>query len=169
VRAGLLDVLHRDEADTAIIVVDHEQLLNAVLMEKPFGLFHVHVVFHRNQILGHQLGHGLLFIRREAHIPVGHDAYETARARLDHRDAGNAVMGHQPQRLGQTRAGIGGDRIDHHAGLKLLHLRDFGRLQFCIHVAVNDADTPGLGHGDREPGLGDRVHGGGQDRNIHGD
>ena len=40
VRIGdrLLDVLHGDQADAAIVVVDHQQLLDAVLVQQPLGL-----------------------------------------------------------------------------------------------------------------------------------
>ena len=40
VRIGdrLLDVLHRDQADAAILRVDHQQLLDAVLVQQPLGL-----------------------------------------------------------------------------------------------------------------------------------
>ena len=34
----LLDVLDRDEADAVIVVVDHQQLLDAVLMQQALGL-----------------------------------------------------------------------------------------------------------------------------------
>ena len=34
----LLDVLDRDEADAAVLVVDHQQLLDAVLVQQPLGL-----------------------------------------------------------------------------------------------------------------------------------
>ena len=40
VRIGdrLLDVLHGDQADAAVVVVDHQQLLDAVLVQQPLGL-----------------------------------------------------------------------------------------------------------------------------------
>ena len=40
VRIGdrLLDVLHRDQADAAVLVVDHQQLLDAVLVQQALGL-----------------------------------------------------------------------------------------------------------------------------------
>ena len=47
---------------------------------------------------------------------------------LHHRDAGNAVLPHQGERVGERRAGADGDRIDHHAGLELLDLPHLLRL-----------------------------------------
>ena len=38
VEAALLDVLDGDQADAAIVLVDDEQLLDAVLMQEPLGL-----------------------------------------------------------------------------------------------------------------------------------
>ena len=62
-----------------------------------------------------------------------------------------------------------GDRVHHHAGFELLHLRHLGGLRFGVEVAVDHADAAGLRHGDGEPRLGHRIHGGGQDRDMQAD
>ena len=54
--------------------------------------------------------------------------------------------------------------IDDHAAFELLHLAHLVGLVLGIEVAVDDAEAAGLGHGDGQPALGDRVHGGGDDR-----
>ena len=41
-----------------------------------------------------------------------------------------------------------------------------GGLRVGVEVAVDHADAAGLRHGDGEPRLGHRVHGGGQDRDM---
>ena len=69
------------------------------------------------------------FCRRvggKAHVAVGEDADELAgaavAAALDHRNAGNVVLLHQRQRVGERRVRLDGDRVHHHAGFELLHL-----------------------------------------------
>ena len=53
----LLDVLHRDQADAAVVLVDHQQLLDAVLVQQALGLVLADALAHRDQLLlGHQLG-----------------------------------------------------------------------------------------------------------------
>jgi hypothetical protein len=79
---------------------------------------------------------------------------------LDHRDAGDAVLLHQRERVGERRVGADGDRVDHHAGFELLDLPHLLGLLVRLEVAVDDADAAGLRHGDGQPRLGDGVHGG---------
>ena len=106
----LLDVLHRDQADAAILVVDHEQLLDAMLMQQALGFLHADGFADGDEpLLGHQLVDRLVRIGGEAHVAVGEDADELAVAaavlrRLHHRDAGDLMVGHQLQRFGKARA-----------------------------------------------------------------
>jgi hypothetical protein len=119
---------------------------------------------HRDETLaGHQFGDRLARIVGEAHVAVGQDAAQFARliwigAALDHRDAGNPVFGHQPQRVGQGLVGMDRDRIDHHPGLEFLDLADLGFLLVDRHVAVDHAEPAGLRHRDRERAFGHGVH-----------
>ena len=106
----------------------------------------------------HQLADPLARVAGEAHVAVGEDADELAVAVLDHRDAGDAVVGHQRQRVGQRLVGVDGDRVDHHAGLEFLDLAHLGGLLVDRQVAVDDAEAAGLRHGDRERAFGHRVH-----------
>ena len=63
-------------------------------------------------------------------------------------------------------SGMDRDRIDHHAALELLdHLHLVG-LFGGRHVAVNDAHAAGLRHGDGEARFGDRIHRGGDERDV---
>ncbi len=50
------------------------------------------------------------------------------------------------------------DRVDHHPGLEFLDLADFVGLLLDAHVAVDDADSAGLRHRDRERAFGHRIH-----------
>ena len=109
-------------------------------------------------VLGHQFGDALARIGGEAHVAVGQNADQLARLAvalraLDHRNAGDAVVLHQLERLLQRRRRLDGQRVHHHAGFELLDLAHLRRLLFRLHVAVEDADAAGLRHGDRHRPL----------------
>ena len=155
----LLDVLHRDEADAAIGVVDHQQLLDAMLVQEAHRLLALHGFAHGDQLVaGHQLGDRLARVVGEAHVAVGDDADQPLRAGLDHRDAGDAVVGHQLQRVGQRLVGPDGDGVHHHAGLEFLDLAHLVRLLGNAEIAVDDAEPARLRHGDGKRALRHRIH-----------
>ncbi len=112
----------------------------------------------------------LALVVGEAHVAIGEDADELSGARgrspLDHRDAGDAIALHQSERVGERRVGGDGHRVHHHAALEFLHPADLLGLLFDGEVLVDHAHAAGLGHGDGEAGLGDGVHGGGDQRNA---
>jgi hypothetical protein len=94
VRVGhrLLDVLHRDQPDAAILVVDDEQLFDPVLMEQALGVVLSDPLAHGDEpLLRHQLRNLLARVGGESHVAVGEDADEFAgaavAAALHHRDA----------------------------------------------------------------------------------
>jgi len=121
-------------------------------------------------LLGHQLRHFLARISGEAHVAVGENTDQLASAAgaaaLHHRNAGNAVVLHQRERVSERGVGSNGDGIHHHSGLELLDLADLRRLGFGLEIAVNDAKAASLRHGDRHLGFGHGVHGRGNDRDI---
>ena len=176
VRIGdrFLHVLYRDQPDAAVLIVDHEQLLDAVLMEEALGLVLPDALGHGDQpLLGHQLGHALAGVGGEAHVAIGENADQLAgpagAATLDYGNAGNAVVLHQRERVGERGRGSDGDRVHHHAGFELLDLADLRGLGIRLEIAMEDAEASGLRHGDRHLGFGHRVHGRGDDRDIEGD
>ena len=108
VRIGhrLLHVLDRDQPHAAILIVDHEQLFDAMLMQHALRLVLAHALAHRDEFfMGHQLRHPLARIGGKAHVAVGQDADELAglagAAAGHHGDAGDAVILHQRQRIGK--------------------------------------------------------------------
>ena len=75
----LFDVLHGDQADAAIVIVDHQQLLDAMLMQQPLGLVLADALAHGDEVfVRHQLRDLLARIGRKAHVAVGEDADELA-------------------------------------------------------------------------------------------
>jgi hypothetical protein len=65
--------------------------------------------------------------------------------------------------------GRNGDRIAHHAGFVPLDLEHLGGLQRRRQVLVDDADAAFLRQRDGEAGLGHRVHGGRDERQVQSD
>ena len=99
----LLDVLDGHQADQAVVVVDHQQLLDPVPVQELLGLLARDAVAHRDQVLGgHQLAHRHARVGREAHVAIGQDAHQAARLALDHGNAGDAVRRHQLERVGEA-------------------------------------------------------------------
>ena len=165
-----LDVLDRDEADAAVGVVDHHELLDPVPVEEPLRLVAVHVLAHRDQVLGgHDLAHRPVRVGLEADVAVGEDADQPAAARLDHGDAGDAVLLLEAQRLAHRAVGRNGQRVDDHAGLELLDPAHLLRLGSGRHVLVDDAEAASLRHGNGEAALGHSVHRGGEQRDAEAD
>src|SRR5690606_13973374 len=169
----LLHVLDGDEADAVAVRIDDEKLFDAVLVKQALCLLLIDVLRDGDEfVLRHQLAHRLLRVRGKANVAVGEDADQLAAgvtaepAVFDDGNAGNAVRGHQGAGIGQRGFGTDGDRVDHHPGLELLDLAYLLGLQIRRQVAVDDADAARLGHGDRQPRLGDRVHGRRQDRDV---
>ena len=83
-----------------------------MLVQEPLGLVLVDAFAHGDEpILGHQLGDFLPLVGGKAHVAVGENADElagcfalaVAAAALDHRNAGNVMLLHQRQRVGERR------------------------------------------------------------------
>src|SRR6185312_8531051 len=164
--AGLLDVLDGDQPTQLERVVDHQHLLDAVLVQQ-----HQHIILagafaHRDQLVlaRHDVAHWVVVLALEAHVAAGDDADQLFA--LPHRHAGNIVRVGQAQDLADRGVGPHGDRAADHAGLELLHQPDLGSLLLGAHVLVDDADAAALGHGHRQAGLGHGVHGCRHDRHV---
>jgi hypothetical protein len=163
----LFHVLHGDQADAAVGVVDDQQLLDAVLVQQALRLLLADAFLDGDQpFLGHQGGDRLLRVLGEAHVAVGQHADQLLGLALDHRNAGDLVAVHQGQGVGQGLVGMDGDRIDHHARFELLDPADLVGLLFDGEVLVDHAHAAGLGQGNGETPLGHRVHGRGQQRDA---
>jgi hypothetical protein len=93
VSLGLLDVLDRDQALEAAVLVDHQQLLDAVLVQQLLGRLEPDVVPHRDELLGHHVGDALGQVALEPHVAVGQDADRRALVGVDDRQAADVVAG----------------------------------------------------------------------------
>ncbi len=103
----LLDILDRDQADAIALIVDDDQLFDAVLMQQALGLILSDVALHRDQIFfRHQLENRLIEPGRKPHVAVRQNADELAFTRaavggfaraFHDRHTRNALFGHQLQ------------------------------------------------------------------------
>ena len=152
VRIGdrLLDVLHGDQADAAILIVDHQQLLDAVLVQQPLGLVLADAFADGDQaILGHQLGDLLLRIGGEAHVAVGQDADQLAGLSST---TGMPEMRLSAISLSASASVASGWMV---SGLTTMPVSNFLTCRTCaacslrLEIAMDDADAAGLRHGDR--------------------
>ena len=85
---------------------------------------------------------------------------------VDDRHAGDVVALHQLERVADAVGGTQRDGLDDHPRLGALHLVDLGHLVLDREIAVDDPDPALARERDREPGLGDRVHRGRDDRDL---
>ena len=170
----LLDVLDGDEADAFAVLVDDDQLFDAMLVQQAARLVACETPSpDRDDLRVISSADRLARIVGETHVAVGEDADQPARlavgAALDHGNAGDRGALHQRQRVGERRVGENGDRVDHHAALEALDLAHLFGLLLGREIAVDDADAARLRHGDGEPRLGDGVHRRGKNRQIEAD
>ena len=164
----LLDVFDCDQALELVVVVDDEELFDAVLVEDVLGLFERGADRDGDEVgLGHHVADGNVGARDKAQIAVGEDADELAF--FGDGNAGDLEAAHDFEGVGDGALGLDGDGIDDHAALGALDLVDFAGLLLDAEVAVDDAEATLLGHGDGEAGFGDGVHGGGHEWDGQGD
>jgi hypothetical protein len=137
-------------------------------VQKLLRAFEAHALGCGDEVGRHHVAHGLVEVALEAHVAVGEDADRPAVA-ADHGQARNLVAAHEFERRKKLLIRIDGDRVDDHAGLGLLHLRDLENLLVDGHVLVDDAEAALARHADGRGRLGHRVHGRRQDGNGQGD
>ena len=169
---GLHEVLDRDEAAEAAVVVDQGQPLTLVLAQQRGG-----VVAGDPDPTGDQrrrrhhlvdLGGRPLGDRGEAQVAVGDDAHQAV-VGVDDREPGDAVLAADAVEVLQRRVRADGDRVGDDPGLGPLHQVDLVGLVLDREVAVQHPEAALAGHRDRHPGLGDRVHGGADQRHLEAD
>gem|GEM_PF-2128641 len=165
----LLDVLDRDQAFENAGVVDKRQLLDAMFLEQHKGFIERGAYRRSHQVLAsHDLGYRPAVIgrRHEARVAVGQDAQQLAGLGVGHRHAADPKLLHDRFGIAQGRSRGQRDRVDDHARLRALDLLDLVGLLFGGQVAMDDAQTTFACQRDRQPGLGDRVHRGRDQRDV---
>jgi len=165
----LLDVLDRDHPGQLLSVIDDEHLLDTVLVQQSQHLFLGRCLAHGDQALlgGHDRGDRRVELLFEAQIAVCDDAHDLL-AEHD-RNAGDAPRVRQVEDFADGHGRRHRDRILDQAALEFLYAPHLARLSLDAHALVNDTDAAFLGDGDRQPRLGDGVHGGREQRHVQAD
>ena len=101
----------------------------------------------------------------ETEVTVGDDADQVL-VGIDHRNAADVVLLHQPQGIPYRRFHIDRDRIVDHAVLGAFDLADVLHLHFDGHILVDHADTALPGNGDGQISVGHGIHGRRHDRHL---
>ena len=124
---GLLEILHGDHAAQFFVAVDHQHLLDAVLVQQQQHFFLRRVLAHGDQpfLRRHDRRHRRVELHLEAQVAMRDDADDLGA--LHHRHAGNAFGSGQLDDLADGHVGRDGDRIADHAALEFLDARDFAR------------------------------------------
>ena len=127
-------------------VIDNQHFLNAVFAHLGFASFKVGAFFHCYQPLAgsHNVGNAVAHVRLEAHVALGHDAYQGFS--FYHWEAGEAVFAGHGQQVFQLGFGANGDRVFDDDAFVLLHLAHFSGLLRHGHVLMDDADAAFLSH-----------------------
>ena len=78
-RDRLFHVLDGDQADAAVLVVDHQQFFDAVLVQHPLRLVLADAFAHRDEVfVRHQFRDLLARVGGKAHVAVGENADQFA-------------------------------------------------------------------------------------------
>ena len=163
----LLNILYGNEPTKIIGFINNQKFFHAVPVQDLLGFFQGGADGDGNQVvLGHHLFHRQVEAVLEAQVAVGQDAHQLAVLGDGH--AGNLVLFHDFQRVGNAVFGADGDRIDNHAAFRALHLVHFQRLMGNRHAAMHDANAPLLRQGNRQARFRDRVHGRADNGNVQG-
>ena len=164
--SGLGDVLDGHEACEVEVVVNDENALEAVGVHEGLGFFEGGAFLDRDQAFtrGHDFGDRNGHAGFEAEVAVG-DHAENLLA-VNDRETGDVLFAGEGDDVADEHVGADGDRFGNNAGFMTLDLKDFSGLLVGGHVLVNEADAAFLSDGDGETGFRNRVHHGGNHRNV---
>ena len=162
----LLNVLDGHQPAQLEALVHHQHLLDAVGVQEPADLAPGSALAHRDEsvLRCHHVRDRVVVVGLETQVAVGHDADEL-RA-IHHRYSRNVVLARERDDLADARSRRHRNGIGDDPALELLDHTNLPGLRLRRHVLVDDADAAGLRDADREPRLGDRVHGRGHEGNV---
>ena len=166
---GLRDVLIGDEAHQAVVLVNHGQLLNLVLLKYLGGGGQVRLLVSGHQVAaGHHVVDFVVQAALKAQVAVGDIAHQVALV-VNNGNAADVVFGHQCQRLGHRATAADGHRVVNHAVLGTLHDGHLAGLSLYGHVLVDDANAALAGNGNGHRRFRDGVHGSRHKRHVQPD
>src|SRR5271165_6978744 len=164
----LLNIFDGDEALQVELIVDDEQLFDAVFVKDLLSLFERGADRDGDQVfLGHDLRNRQVRTRFEAQVAIREDADQTSVG--GHWNARNAIPFHHFERVGNEFVRRDRNGIDDHAALTALYAVHFLGLALDGHVAVDDAHAALLRERDGEMRFGNGIHRRADDGNIERD
>ena len=158
-KGGLLgDVLDGDQPLQAILAVDHQQALQAMLVQQRLRGLQRGALGHGDQLVArrHDVAHRRVIAGLEPQVAPGDDAHHAPL--IDDRKAADVQLVRQLHHLEHRVLRRDDHRIAQHAAFVALDLGHLRGLLLCGQVLVHDADAALLRHGDGQARLGDGVH-----------
>ena len=163
-----LNVFYGDQAFQIVLVIDDQQFLDAMLMQNIFRIFQRGADRDGNEVVfSHHLVDRDIEACLKAQVPVRE--YSDQLSVVGDRHAGNLVLAHDLEGIGNLFVRRHGDRVDDHAALGALYLIHFLRLLRDSEVSVDDPQAALLCHGNGHVRLGYGVHGCTDQRDIQTD
>ena len=165
----LLGILQGQQARQLAMTIGDQQLFDPPFLHQPDGLLAVCGFTQDRQVVrGHHRPHRRPFVAGKAHVTVRDNPHHAALV-VHHRKAGDVEA--FLERLGVAHGLVGPqrDRVIHDSRFEPLDAPNLVGLLFGGQVAMDHAHAACLRHGDGHAAFGDGVHGGGQQRDVHGD
>ncbi len=148
------------------VVIDDEQLLNAMFLQNCLGLFERGADGNRDErLLGHHFRDRNVETRFKTQIAISDDADEMT-VFVHNRHAADVKTLHHLERFAHRTIGTDRNRIDDHSRFRAFYFIDFFGLPFDGQVLVNDADAALLRERDCQGCFSHGVHRRRAERNL---
>jgi len=166
---SLLNVLDRYQALEPVVVIDHQQLLDAVSLKDCFGFVEGSAHGHGDQVVfRHRLADRQIEPRLEPQIAIGENPHQMS-VFLDDRDTRDPITFHHFDGFRDWMIGGHRNRIDYHSGLAAFYFVDFVALVIDGKILMNHSNAALLRDSDRQMRFSHSIHRRGRDRNIERD
>ena len=162
------DVFYRNQAFELVFLVQHQHALDFVFVHHFARFLNTGANRNGNQFFAwrHDGGHGQIQTRFKTQIAVGHDADNLAV--LHHGQSRHFAFALRTfcQQFADEFVGRHGYGVFHNAAFVAFHLAHRQSLLLRRHIFVDDADAAFLCHGNCQTRFGNRIHRGGQQRQV---
>ena len=160
-----LNVFDGNQAFEVVVVIDNQQFFDPMAVEDFLGLFEGCAYGNGDEVFfRHHFRNRQIEARFEAQVAIGEDADQLALA--GDRDARDAVMLHELERVRDFFAGPDGDGVDNHAAFTAFDAVDLFCLTIDRHIAMHEANAALLGKRNGEVRFGYGVHRGADDGDV---
>src|SRR5207245_1940851 len=166
---GLLNVFDGDQTFDAFVIVDDEQLFDAMFLQDCLCLLEGCAKRNIDERLHcHDFGNGYVEPRFESQIAIRNNADEVA-CFIDHGYAADVISLHYLQSFAHRPLWPNRYRIHNHARFGAFDFVDLFSLPFDTQISVDDPDASLLRERDGQRCFRNSVHGGGAEGNLQPD